>query len=156
MKPQPEHAYRGASTFHVQAFGLCCGLPLFSHSVVPDSSATPWTVAHPAHPSTGFPQTRILEWVVPFPFPLLWVLKSKCSMTPRPRLFLQNNQGGWVNPGNKGRGASKCVSYYFSESHRVKQQSNNTLESCDMQEKFTSQRQKLQMLPMDQDTHGNL
>ena len=35
---------------------------LFSHSIVP-GSVTPWTVAHQAPLSMGFPQARILEWV---------------------------------------------------------------------------------------------
>ena len=40
----------------------CCEAML-SHSVMSDSSQTPWTVAHQAPLSIGILQARILEWV---------------------------------------------------------------------------------------------
>ena len=43
-------------------------LLLFSRSVVSDSFATPWTVAHQAPPSMGFPRQGYWS-VLPFPSP---------------------------------------------------------------------------------------
>ena len=43
-------------------------LLLFSHSAVSDSSATPWTVAHQAPLSTGYPRQEYWSGL-PFPSP---------------------------------------------------------------------------------------
>ena len=43
-------------------------LLFFSHSVVSNSFATPWTVARQAHLSVGFPRREYWSGL-PFPFP---------------------------------------------------------------------------------------
>ena len=43
-------------------------LLLFSHSILPNSFVTPWTLAHQAHPSLGFPRQEYWSGL-PFYFP---------------------------------------------------------------------------------------
>ena len=55
-------------------------LLLFNHSVVSDSLATLWTVAHQAPLSLGILQARILKWIA--------ISLSRGSFQPRGRTFI--------------------------------------------------------------------
>ena len=78
---------------------------MLSCSVVPDSFATPWTIAHQASlPVGSLAQARILEWVIidtpkHLLGPLLWGLsqgkKSESYKAPKACLLIRFMMG-WV------------------------------------------------------------